>query len=193
MAARAHPDGDRDVGEVFGVADVRIVPHEDGPGGNAIGLGNHPAHAGAGVADGAPFAGPLHDFPVLGIGLVLGTLEIRHPLPARLGAPEGCPVHLHVEPFGLEKALFHGHEVVETHPLGGDFQAYRAIRHVVRSFACAGIEGYRTFSSMANRGQPGARRRYSGTTSRVSIVRESQTTMRSANLRAPSTSTMRSR
>jgi len=93
MAAGAHADRDRHILEVLRLMDFRIRPHEDRPRREAISFRDEAAHAGAGVADRAPDAGPLdHLFLAFGVGLVLRALEIIETFPTRLRAAKGFPV-----------------------------------------------------------------------------------------------------
>src|SRR5262249_28823425 len=121
MTSGAQANGDRYPGEVFRSLDGRIRSNEDRPGRNAVAFAHDAAHAGAGVAHRSPCAGTL-DYILLrlGIGPVLGALEIFKALPARLRAAEGLPVELDIEPLGSEIAILMRNEIVETHSLGGD-------------------------------------------------------------------------
>src|SRR6185436_8307528 len=122
MAAGAHADRDLHVLQVLGLADLRLRADEDRPGRDAVAVADEAAHAGAGVGDRAPDAGALDQAAVLrlGIGLVLGALQVVRALPARLRAAEGLDVPLDLDAFGGEEPFFLGDEIVEAHTLGRD-------------------------------------------------------------------------
>src|SRR4029450_3576085 len=103
---------------------------EDRPGRDAVRVGHHFAHAGAGIADRAPDASALDDLAfVLRIGPVLRTLEILEPLPTRLRAAERLPVEFDIEPLGDEETLLMRDEIVKAHAFRGDRHRFQAVGH----------------------------------------------------------------